>query len=431
MNLDLPRRAILVVVAFFAVSLALLWFMLAELGDVPAPGGGRTETVRTLLSNADGLTSQDDVMVHGVKVGTVTGVSSQGSGTLVTLSLDASATPRLRRDATVSVGFKTPLGEPFVDLTPGRAAAPLGSDALVSARSTVEIDDALGFLDPRGRANARAILLSLGHGAASPDAALEESDALAALGQASDELTRLTGELGQQQADLRGIVGDGATVLSTLAAQGGQLHGVTVDARTTLDAIAAQRGALGGTLDRLPGVLAATRETLLAVRPLIARAAPVAAELASAASPLTSALRALPATAADAEWVLGSATLLHRDVVPALRRMLALAAPADTAIGELGPTLADLVPVARYLGPRGNTIAAWFANTAALGDHGDAKGDWARFFVMFDPATISGSTSGAPAGNAYTAPGDATHNQPYRSGDFPRLTPYAPALVKR
>jgi hypothetical protein len=84
--------------------------------------------------------------------------------------------------------------------------------------------------------------------------------------------------------------------------------------------------------------------------------------------------------------------------------------------------------VAQYLGPRGTTIAAWFANTAALGDHGDAKGDWARFFVMFDPSTLLGLKAGAPPGNSYTAPGDAAHNTPYGLGDYPRLMPYTAAL---
>ena len=83
----------------------------------------------------------------------------------------------------------------------------------------------------------------------------------------------------------------------------------------------------------------------------------------------------------------------------------------------------------QYLGPRANTIAAWFANTADLGSSGDAKGKWARFFIMLDPSTALGIKAGAPAGNSYTAPNDAAHNAPYEPGDYPRLEPYAPALA--
>jgi phospholipid/cholesterol/gamma-HCH transport system substrate-binding protein len=432
MNLELPRRAVLAVIAFFALSLALLWFMLARLGDVPLPGA-RTETVGALLSNAGGLTPQDDVLIRGVRVGSVGGVASQRAGTLVTLSLDA-GTPGLRRDATVSVGFKTPLGEPFVDLDPGSRGASLphgGAGATLRSASTVQIDDALAFLDRTGRADARAALIALGRGAAAPDTSQTESEALAALGQATAEAGRLTAELSAQRGDLSGLVSDGGAVLSTLAARSSELHALTVGTRQTLQALAGQRPALAGTLDRLPGLLAATRGTLLAVRPLIARAAPVAAQLSAAASPLTRALQALPATSSAVQRILAGAGAVQRDVVPALRRTMSLAAPAGTAIGELGPALADLVPVAQYLGPRGRTIAAWFANTADLGSHGDAKGNWARFFVMFDPSTLTGTTQGAPAGNSYTAPGDAAANQPYRPGGFPRLMPYSPALGKR
>jgi phospholipid/cholesterol/gamma-HCH transport system substrate-binding protein len=360
-------------------------------------------------------------------------VVSRGSGTLVTLTLNA-GTPTLRRDATVSVGFKTPLGEPFVDLEAGSSRVALphrGAGATLRSTSTVEIDDALSFLDRAGRADARAALIDLGRGAAATDTAQTESEAIAALGQATTEVGRLTAELSAQRGDLSALVSDGGAVLSTLAARSTELHGLTSGAQQTLQALADQRSALAATLDRLPWLLGATRGTLEAVRPLIARATPVAAQLSAAAPPLTRALEALPATSSAVERILSGAGAVQRDVVPALHRMMSLAAPAETAVGELGPTLADLVPVARYLGPRGRTIAAWFSNTADLGSHGDAKGDWARFFVMFDPSTLTGSTQGAPSGNSYTAPGDAAANQPYRPGGYPRLMPYSPALGKR
>src|SRR5438132_379911 len=86
-------------------------------------------------------------------------------------------------------------------------------------------------------------------------------------------------------------------------------------------------------------------------------------------------------------WGGCSAGGLRSSVLPALTELRSLGAPMAKGLRLLGPALADGVPVARYLGPRGRTIAAWFANTADLGSHGDAKGDWARFFVMFDPAT--------------------------------------------
>jgi phospholipid/cholesterol/gamma-HCH transport system substrate-binding protein len=428
MNLELSRRTVLGVVAFFAVSLALLWLMLARLGALPLPGG-RTESVRAVFANAEGLTTQSDVLVHGVGVGTVTGIAARPGGTLVTLTLGSGA-PILHRDASVRVGFKTPLGEPFVDLDPGSSRARLAAEKPLRTESTVEIDDALSFLDRAGRANARSALVALGQGAGSPATSETESQDIGELEQATAQVDNLASELSAQKGDVSGLINDGGAVLGALAQRSSELSQLTSAADATLQAVAGQRAALGGVLDRLPGLLTASHDTLLAVRPLIATAMPVATELSRAAPPLTRALKALPATSSELGQVLGQAGAIQHDVVPVLSQLRALAAPANIALGRLGPALADLVPVAQYLGPRGKTMAAWFANTAALGDHGDAKGDWARFFVMFDPSTVTGTKLNAPAGNSYTAPGDAAHNEPYEPGDYPHLMPYAPALGK-
>jgi phospholipid/cholesterol/gamma-HCH transport system substrate-binding protein len=364
--------------------------------------------------------------VHGVKVGTVSGLSARPNGTLVTLSLDGAA-PRLHADATAEVGSKTPLGEPFVDLNPG-TGRPLTGGTLIKARTAVEIDDALAWLDASGRSNLRSVLGDLGASAAPAGTSEELNDTLAALPRAVTSLDRLAATLRAQRSDLAGVIGSGRTVLGTLADRSAEVRSLTIDARTTLGALAGQRGALATTLSRLPGLLSLTDATLGAARPLIARAAPVTSEIDSAAPALTDELRALPAVTGSADALLSRAPAIAADVVPALHAAARLATPARSALAILGPVLADVVPVAQYLGPRGNTIAAWFANTADLGSHGDAKGDWARFFVMFDPSTMFGLTRGAPAGNSYTAPGDAAHNAAYAPGGYPRLMPYARAL---
>jgi virulence factor Mce-like protein len=426
MSVELRFRTIAAVAAFFGVSLALLALMLMRLGALPAPGAGGRD-VDAVFANAEGLPAQADVLVHGVRVGSVAGIHVRSGGsTLVTLALSPQA-PVLHADATVAVGFKTPLGEPFVDLDAGRTAARLRSGR-VGGRSTVEIDDALGFLGARGRADLRSALFALGSGAAAPGASQQVSGAVSSLARSSGLVERLLGELRAQRSQLSGIVSDGRVVLGALSGRAAEIGSLTADARTTATALALQRASLGRVIERLPGLLAAARTTLGDSRPLIAQATPLAGELASAAPALTSALRALPGTVSGLQSVLATAGSMRSSVLPALDQLRTLAAPAAAGLRLLGPALADAVPVARYLGPRGNTIAAWFANTADLGSHGDAKGDWARFFVMFDPATLTGSRAGAPSGNTYTAPGDAAHNQPYRPGGYPRLMPYSPAL---
>ncbi len=91
-ELRLPRRDAVLLATFVAVSLALLTVMLVRLGTVTLPGSHVRE-VRARFANAEGLPSDADVLVHGVKDGSVTGIAVRGGGTLVTLSLS----PRHRR----------------------------------------------------------------------------------------------------------------------------------------------------------------------------------------------------------------------------------------------------------------------------------------------------------------------------------------------
>jgi phospholipid/cholesterol/gamma-HCH transport system substrate-binding protein len=427
-NLELPRTAVLTVAAFLAASVGLLLLMLAQLGVLPVPGAS-SRTTRVIFADAEGLPVQADVLVHGVKVGTVGSITVRAQGsTLVTLDLDSS-TPALHPDASAEVGSKTPLGEPFVDLNPGHAPGRL--TGMLHARASVEIDDALKFLNAGGRANLHGALLSLGEGAASPNTSSEVSGTVAQLQPLTEALGRLMGELGAQRHAISSIVSNGRVALDTLSTRSRELRSLDADAGTMLSAVAGQRQELTATLNELPGLLQQATSTLTDAKPLIKRAGPLAADVGRAAPPLASALRQVPATASALDSLLSEAPALRRYVPPALSLVRSLAGPGSTAMSLIGFALADIVPVAQYLGPRGRTIAAWFSNTAALGDHGDAKGDWARFFVLFDRSTLTGNPSGGPPGNAYTKPGDAAHNQAYRPGGYPRLEPYWPALAPR
>src|SRR5205823_12626399 len=112
MNLHLSRRAALALALFAAVSLALLGFFSASFGG-PSIGGGGTR-VRSIVADAEGIPTGADVLVRGVRVGKVAAEPAAGAQTELVLELHAA--PRLHPDATVRIGSKTPLGEPFVDL---------------------------------------------------------------------------------------------------------------------------------------------------------------------------------------------------------------------------------------------------------------------------------------------------------------------------
>jgi hypothetical protein len=118
--------------------------------------------------------------------------------------------------------------------------------------------------------------------------------------------------------------------------------------------------------------------------------------------------------------------------VPFLDRALPIVRAARPVARGLAPALGNTVPIARYLKPRRNTIAAWFANTDDLGQNGDSKGKWARFFLFVEPGTAFGlpgtseNSGNAFRNNAYTQPDDAAHNEAFEPGGYPRLEPFKP-----
>jgi ABC-type transporter Mla subunit MlaD len=214
----------------------------------------------------------------------------------------------------------------------------------------------------------------------------------------------------------------GRVVVGALGDHEAALRAMVRDGERTLSALARRQSSLRATAAELPRLLSVARATLAQARPLVREARPAVADLRAAAPPLAGALHAVPGTASDLRAVLDRAPALRAAAVPVLARLRPVLAAATPAATRLGPAMRNVVTMARYLEPRKNTIAAWFANTADLGLNGDAKGEWARFFIFADPATAIGGRT-TLGENAYTRPDDAAANAPYRPGDYPRLRP--------
>jgi phospholipid/cholesterol/gamma-HCH transport system substrate-binding protein len=410
-HLSASRRAI--VTAFLLLTVVLFALLGARFGG-PTVDVGPVERLHALVADTQGLPTQADVLVRGVKVGRVTAVTVRGGHTDVRMILNAP--PPLHPDASIRIGAKTPLGEPFVELTPGAAAGDLDTSRPLAVTDSVEVDEALGLFAPKTREDLQALLHETGEGAT--DAGL--SGTVANLDRATRELRRLGDVLHGQDGDVSATIGSGRAVLDELGAHDAALRGIVRDGTATLEATGARPENLRAALGRLPEVLSRTRATLDAAEPLLHHARPVVADVRTAAGPLRDALRTAVPVLRDARALTADLPALRRAADPVLsvaRRLLPVAGPA---LKLAGPDLANVVPMVRYLAPRTDTVAAWFANTSALGQNGDSKGRWARFFVMLDPASAVGAP-GAPPGNTYTLPGDARDNKAYQPGDFPRL----------
>ncbi|WP_354701688.1 hypothetical protein DSM112329_02014 [Paraconexibacter sp. AEG42_29] len=430
MNLFLTRRARLGLLVFAVVSIALALFLSARFGG-PALRTSTPFTVSTVLPDSQGVGPGSDVLVRGVHAGRVGKVTrTAGDRTRLKLELDAGARRHVRTDAVVRIGTKTPLGEAFVDLDPGRAATRTREGAVIRSAPTVQIDEALEALDPGARRDLASVLKTSGRGLRSPAAAARLGATVEGLDQTVAAFDRLTGTLRGQAGDIAGAVRSGRAIFGALATRQAGIRSLVVNARRTLDAAGADPTALRAGLRELPGLTREIRGTLVQAEGLIDDARGPVRDLRRAAGPLTAALTAAPAPLDDLGTVLGRAAQVRAAADPALASLKRTLPALTPALRGLGPALANVVPMLDYLAPRTQTIAAWFTNTDALGQNGDARGKWARFFIGIDPNTALGIPGGsAPRRNAYTPPGDAAANRAFQAGDFPRLQPYAPALA--
>ena len=411
-------RARIALAVFALATVAIFVSLMARFGG---PQVDRGRTVSATFADTQGLTQNADVLVRGVRVGHVVSIKLDGARSTVKLALDGAA-PALHSDAVATVGSKTPLGESFVDLDPGtRGAAP----TVLRTRRTVQIDDALSVLDRAGRTDLRRVLAVASTALRSPQSAQQLSDTLAGLDQAALALQALTGTLRGQDGQIASTVQNARGILSEVGDHDAAVRSIVANGRATVQALATARGSIGPSLDGAAKLVRGANATLAQARPLIAEATPFAANVDAAAPHLTRALRALPQTAASAGDLLRELPALKTAASPLLATAAHDLPAIDAAVRALGPDLQNLVPMLQYLAPRANTIAAWFSNTDALGQNGDAKGRWARFFVGFDPSTGFG-LPGSPPGNSYTEPDDAAHNAAYKPGDFPHLMPFRP-----
>lgn len=422
MSRHVSRGGLALLLLFLATGIAIFLFLAGRFGG-PAIELRDPFLLRARVADTQALATRSDVRVRGVVVGHVRRIERSDGRALLTLALDGTPVA-VHRDATLRIGTKTPLGEGYVDLDPGtsrRGALRSGATLAVAAvRPAVEIDEALQMLDAPARRHLRGTLRSWGAATASPRAAEQLAGATEELRRTIDAADRLGGELDGQGPALAAIVDGGGQVVQALADRRDRLRTLVRDGSRTLRAVAGRDRALRATLREAPRLLRTADATLAEARPLVREARPVVSALHAAAPDLAAAARALPAATDAVDRILAGADRLRRSAAPLLDLLPDALTAAAPAARLATPALANLTTMVRYFAPRKRTIAAWFSNTAAFGTNGDAKGRWARFFVMIDPATLLAAKSDLPT-NAYTGPDDAVRNAPYEPGDFPRL----------
>lgn len=432
------------VVSVIAVIIAALSFVyLNSAFEGPSPGGSIRETyeLEATFDDVEGLPTKRSVLTNGVSVGKVTDVSYNAddvTGT-VTFTVDDDFAP-VYADATARIGERTILGDPYLDLDRGHPeAGELESGAAVESLPSVDFDEAFDFLDEDGRAHLQSLLDTLGEPGATEGNGERLNGTVGGLARTVEELNTLTSTLQGQEQQIAGLVSDGAVVLGELGEREQAIRTIVGSGRVTLDALAADTASLQRGLDELPPLLDAGRSSLAAARPLVVEARPFVAKLRAIAPDLRPVLAQLGPLSRDGADLIAALKPFRVAASPLLKTTRVLLGFTAPLIKQLEPATTNLVSMQRYLAPRSDSVAAFFANIASALAHGDSTSKWARFALSPEPGEFADAPTPATcrpeddvavnAGlchNAYPFPRDASDPEPYEPGSYPRLLPYVP-----
>ena len=361
--------------AFVLLCTGGLSFLAIGMG-LEVPGLRDGWRLQASFAATEGLVTQSDVDMAGVRVGRVVGIAQEGKGgVLVSMVIDRDV--RVRQDARALLRPKSLIGEQFVELIrrPGSTAPYAGDGYRLPQSQTgqaVELDQILNQLDPQTRTALSTSLRELG----------------VALDQRQGDVNASIPEVEQAAANLRPLA-------RTADARQAQIDRILTDLAIIMAALADEQDAVGHVID--------------------------SGDIATAA--LAKRDRELAGTVQQADHLLGSLDTALADTTPANRAALQQA-PGTVSSGRellsnLNPAVDRLLPELllaqvnypnNQLGvshPEGVTLAREWISAFA---QNDASGHSFRLTSVLDPSTAlrQPALSGAVPAMTTPAPGQAT-----------------------
>jgi phospholipid/cholesterol/gamma-HCH transport system substrate-binding protein len=120
--------------------------------------------LRTTFDDVRGLKDGAVVRLAGVEVGKVTEVAFGATGVDVMMEVREEMQPRITTESTASIGSLSLLGEPIIDLTPGRSGTPIPDGGFIKpGRSPSAISDVAASAN-RGLEEATRLIQSVREG---------------------------------------------------------------------------------------------------------------------------------------------------------------------------------------------------------------------------------------------------------------------------
>lgn len=337
--------------------------------------GGEDYRIDLQLANAAGLREGSDVVMGGIRVGTVDTLRvDDGDQVVAELSIDPDEAP-VGTDVSAYIASVNLLGQKRVELVRGDTSDPAPSGFTVAesrVETSVDIDQIIGVLD--GETRSRLVVLineagaALGGRAGDLAALLEELPASAADG--AELLSRLVSD----NETLARLVEESDRLVARVAGERRQLTRLIDEAGRAAGAMASRRERLRETLAEAPGALTSLRRFMGELRTTTVPLAPAARAITQSAPPLAETLAEVEPFREAADPTLQRA----REVAPALTR---LARGATPVLRRTVPVAGSLDGVSESLVPITEALDQSFGNILAVVDN------WSRAVALRDGAS--------------------------------------------
>jgi phospholipid/cholesterol/gamma-HCH transport system substrate-binding protein len=360
--------------------------------------GSGSYRVTAVFRQAFGIVPSGQVWSGGGLVGSISSIRLGADG-LPRVTMQISDGYRLRATATADLRLQSNSGElnRIIMLAQGQGPElPNGAVIPVSRTSEpVEIDDILGMLSPRVRADLRYVTAQLDGSSTGLSSALDQT-----LQHSAAALSQTAAALGQVDSDgyaLRMLISQGRTAVGVFASQRATL-GAAVDATNhLLRTTAARQLELQAAVHALPAGLRAPRLALDQLRAEI----PSLSSLITAAMPAVAQLR--PTTMLLARTLttglpgLAAIASTLRSAPAQLRSLKPLLEVASPVIRRLTPTLRQLLPILDVLRVYTPELMGFIAGWSDIGVSFDAAGHAVRVgFAKPPPNTPASADGNAP-----------------------------------